>query len=172
MVGARPRVDLPARAPERLLRLLALAALGVMAVALAWAWPRLPATIPMHFNLRGDPDGWGERAWILVVPAVALVVFALMTAIERMMVRAPHDPTFNYPWAITEANAERQYRFVWRLLLGLKLVFVIEFALVLVQIVAVALGSRARLSPWTMAPVFIFTPVVLATYFVASYRAR
>ena len=163
---------MPARGPERLLGLLALVALGVMAAALAWAWPRLPPTIPMHFNLRGDPDGWGERAWILVLPATALAVFAMMTAIERFMVRAPHDPMFNYPWPITEANAERQYRFVWRLLLALRLLFVSEVAVVLVQIVAVSLGARARLSPWTMAPVFILTPAVLAAYFVAAHRAR
>ena len=173
MEGApRPKVALAARWPETALHAASVAALVAIAVVIAAAWSRLPATIAIHFDFHGRANGWGERAWILSLPAVAAAVFVLFAVIERYFVRSPDHPSFNYPFAISAANAERQYRLVWRLLLALRFVFLADLALVAMQIVAVNLGQRAALPGWTVAPLLLMTPIVLALYFVAARRAR
>ena len=40
-----------------------------------WAYPRLPATVPTHWNLRGEPDGFSSR--LLAVSLLPLVMVAL-----------------------------------------------------------------------------------------------
>ena len=56
-----------------LLLLAADAAFGV------WAWSRLPARVPTHWGLDGQPDGWGP-AWVnaLLIPATAIFLYLLV----------------------------------------------------------------------------------------------
>ena len=66
-------------------------------------WGVLPDRIPIHFGLRGQPDAWGDKVTIWILPAVATVIFGVLTAVSRY----PH--TFKYPVRITQENARRQY---------------------------------------------------------------
>ena len=57
------------------------AALGVWAASLALLlvlWHRLPERVPVHFQLDGTPDRLGARAELLVLPALALLSWALV----------------------------------------------------------------------------------------------
>src|SRR5690625_5755649 len=45
-------------------------AVGIAAVRYA----ALPDQIPVHFNLAGEPDGWGSRSSILVLAGTGLVL--------------------------------------------------------------------------------------------------
>jgi uncharacterized membrane protein len=40
---------------------------------------RLPARIPTHFNLAGQPDSWGTPAMLLLLPALGVGLYLLMT---------------------------------------------------------------------------------------------
>jgi uncharacterized membrane protein len=45
----------------------------------AWAWPRVPERIPIHWNLQGQADGWGNKlAGLMVLPLTALGVYGMM----------------------------------------------------------------------------------------------
>lgn len=51
--------------------------IGVWAFSL-WAWPRLPAEVPVHWGLDGQPNGWaspGQAAVLL--PAILTLVYGL-----------------------------------------------------------------------------------------------
>ena len=63
----------------------------------------LPDTIPIHFNLKGTPDGYGKKLNLLITPLVSTVIYIGMTIINRY----PH--LFNYPVKINEKNAVEQY---------------------------------------------------------------
>lgn len=63
------------RQSSRILELIALGALILVWVVVASVWHELPAQIPRHFGLNGEPDGWGSRPTILVLPAVALLSY-------------------------------------------------------------------------------------------------
>lgn len=58
--------------------------------------------IPLHFNIRGEVDSWGE-AWIVVrLPLIALALYGLLTLLQ-------HRPQWcNYPGKLIDK--ERAYR--------------------------------------------------------------
>lgn len=100
----RPVLNLPYTTRETIVQL-ATAALLLAAWGLAWHYHQtLPETIPIHFNLAGEADGYGEKGHIFALPAIATIVAIVLALLSQI----PHQ--FNYLVAITEANAEKQYR--------------------------------------------------------------
>ncbi|WP_136033251.1 DUF1648 domain-containing protein [Microbacterium sp. PF5] len=76
----------------------------VLTVLFLVRFPTLPETIPTHFSLTGEADGWGPR-WMLftlVVPLAALVL--------GMVWISARPQTFNYPLVVTDMNAQAVYR--------------------------------------------------------------
>lgn len=52
------------------------------------AWPELPPRIPIHFDLRGEPDGFAGRGAWFFLPALATVLVPLLGAVlPRVSVR-------------------------------------------------------------------------------------
>ena len=43
------------------------------------AFPHLPATVPIHFGLRGQPNQWGPRGFVFLLPAIAVAEFVAVT---------------------------------------------------------------------------------------------
>jgi uncharacterized membrane protein len=44
----------------------------------AWAWPRLPERIPIHWNFQGEIDGYGNRFMgLLLLPLIVLGIYWL-----------------------------------------------------------------------------------------------
>jgi len=59
--------------------LLALAVAATWALA-GWSWPDLPPRFPVHFDARGNPDGWAAKsalAWF-ALPGLGTVIAALL----------------------------------------------------------------------------------------------
>ena len=100
----RPRVDVPRSPFERVLTVLAAAILIASFSVVGWYWPRLPASVPVHFNAAGQIDGYGSKLSLLAFPAIFTVMFVVLSALERV------PWIYNYPWRITPENAARQYR--------------------------------------------------------------
>ncbi len=58
----------------------------------AWAYPRLPERIPIHFGFSGQPDAWAGRSiasWFLL-PAVTAGLALMMHAISMFGASNPH----------------------------------------------------------------------------------
>ncbi|MBS1790416.1 MAG: DUF1648 domain-containing protein [Acidobacteria bacterium] len=56
--------------------------LSVVFLALCWwvavsSYPSLPETIPVHFGISGEPDNWGGRWMIFLLPTIASLIVAL-----------------------------------------------------------------------------------------------
>lgn len=49
--------------------------------AVVWLYPRLPAQLPVHWDLHGEVDGRLPRLWGAVFPALTILVLALLTAL-------------------------------------------------------------------------------------------
>ncbi len=50
-----------------------------------WFYPRLPDRVPMHWNFRGEIDGWGSRSSVWFMPCVMLGLlgfFAILPALS------------------------------------------------------------------------------------------
>ena len=67
--------------------LLALVLLAIPFSFAAYLYPSLPQTIPTHFNIKGEADGFGERSTIFLGPSilsgVGLFTFLLLSNIKN-----------------------------------------------------------------------------------------
>lgn len=129
-------------------------------------WSVLPDRIPIHFGLGGQPDALGDKIAIWMLPAVATMIFVVLTAVSRY----PH--TFNYPVRITEQNARRQYLLARSLLVWLKAEICWLFALVVRQQILVALGNAQRFSVELVFGIILLIFATVGVYLVRAYLDR
>jgi uncharacterized membrane protein len=143
----------------------AMAAAGVVAIlALTiYHYGNLPEEIPIHFNLKGDPDGFGSKPAVWLMPGVSIFIYALLTVVNRF----PH--TFNFTVEITEANAEKQYAIATRMIRFLKAIILAGFTYIHWEIISTALGKSPGLGNLFMV---VFLGAVFGTigYFVVKSR--
>lgn len=105
------------------------------------SYPQLPESIALHFDLSGEPDAWGGRRMIFLLPVVSTVIFVGEYALFRKAVAGGKMPgAMRLPLHL--------------LLLELQVLF----AGITFQISRIALGRARRLSAW-------FLLVVLSVIF-------
>lgn len=132
--------------------------LGWLLVFLVWGYviynyQTLPETIPTHFNILGEADGFGDKGMILTLPAVASILFIGMTILNKF----PH--VFNYPTDLTANNVLRQYTLATRLIRYLKVSIVFLFGLTSFETISIANGYSEGLGIW-------FLPLTLGLIFI------
>jgi uncharacterized membrane protein len=126
----------------------------------------LPERIPVHFNLAGEPDGYGTKLSLWILPLTGAVTYIGMTILELF----PY--LFNYPVEITPENALTQYRFGTRLIRILKTVIVLLFSFISYQTIKTALGTSSGLGK-AFLPIFLsVTFGSIIVYFVVSLNNR
>ncbi len=128
-------------------------AAGWVVLLLIWSlallnFDKLPDIIPIHFNAKGEADGFGQNSGILVLPMIATVLFIGLTYLNKF----PH--IFNYTSTITEENALDQYQTSTRVLRYLKLIIVMVFGFIEFKTIQVATGQAEGLGKW-------FLPLIL-----------
>ncbi|MCX6377398.1 MAG: DUF1648 domain-containing protein, partial [Armatimonadetes bacterium] len=161
----RPVLKIPLSPTEYGLEVFAVLGFLFGVVATRVYWTRVPESIPTHFGAAGQPDAWGAKWNLLLLPAVSLVIYALFTILSRF----PH--IYNYPVRITEENAERQYRIARSLMYWMKAEIVWLFTYIEWQSIQTALGKSYGLgilmTPVTL--VILFATVIV--YYVRMRRA-
>jgi amino acid transporter len=162
---ARPKIEVPQTPADKAGEIFAWSALALLWVLSIWSLFTLPDTIPTHFNGAGAPDHYGEKGSLLMLPLVATVLFAVITALSKY----PH--ILNYPAEITPDNALRQYRGAIRLARGLKTGLVLIFLLLVFQTGQVATGRATGLGAWNM-PVALGLLFVLPVMYYLATLAR
>ncbi|MEG3839229.1 DUF1648 domain-containing protein [Microcoleus sp. herbarium14] len=129
-------------------------------------WAVLPDRIPIHFGPRGLADAWGDKVTIWIMPGVAAIIFAVLTAVSR------YRHTFKYPVPITSENARRQYLLARGLLAWLKAEICWLFAFVVRQQIIVALGNAQRFSLELLLGIVVLMFGTVGVYFFKAYLAR
>lgn len=109
----------------------------------------LPDEVPIHFNMKGEPDNWGSKYFIFILPLIALVPCGLMEMLERF----PH--MHNYPKRLNEQNAEAFYRNSVQTSNLMKNAILIIFSLILCDMVFAAKGIEV------FPPYFLFIFVII-----------
>lgn len=92
-------------------------------------YSNLPETVATHFNANGVADGFGNKSSIWAMPAVAFILWMLLTIVNQY----PHS--FNYPFKLTESNVESQYRMAQRFMRIMKIWVCLLFLYALYSIV-------------------------------------
>ena len=65
---------------------------------------QLPETIPSHFNIQGEVDGYGDKSTIFILLLLHVGITALLNWVGN------HPEQHNYPIAITDENRAQQYK--------------------------------------------------------------
>ncbi len=127
---------------------------------------KLPETIPIHFNISGEADGFGSKYTLILFPVIATFVHTLLFFIKKL----PH--TYNYPVKITEQNAEYQYKIAMNLIHLVRISVVGLLSVLEWQMVEVSLGNQKDLGIMVL-PVFLillFGSTIL--YFIKAIKYK
>jgi len=124
---------------------------------------QLPDTIPIHFNFKGEIDGYGSKHLIWVVPIVGLVTHLGL----KYLLKFPH--TYNYLSSITDDNAERLYRGGQSMIRYTLLFTQLVFLLITIAIIYSATNTGENiLGPWFTISILvggIVAPIIMAYKF-------
>jgi uncharacterized membrane protein len=156
----QPVLHLHATPRERALRIAALFTIASSFVVIALYYNKIgTASVPIHYDLSGTADGWGNKNVLWFVPTLVgvLIIFLLWLS------KRPHH--FNYTVKITPENAERYYRQARQMLHWLALIIGVGTFFITWQSIQGALGKQATLGTWFL-PVFLLLllAIVLSTF--------
>ena len=165
-IPSRAEVDAFCGSPttlwQRILGILApVVLLGSIAFVLI-RFPHLPEQIPIHFNAKGEIDGWGGRGTLLIMPIIGLV----MDAVLALSFRFPKS--WNAGVRITLYNRVRVYRILRDMMAETRLGMALLFAgFAVYQSLTPEHFSGNVIGVMTL---LIFVPLV--RYFIRLLKAR
>ena len=133
MFPERPQLHIEKTMLEKLANIIGIASILFMVLYIALNWSALPDTVPMHFNAAGEVDGWGSKWSLLILPAIVIMLYALLSVIEGK----PH--THNYPARLTEQNAAQFYKESRQILNFTKNIIAVMFAYIAIRVVLIVL---------------------------------
>jgi uncharacterized membrane protein len=156
---------------KRLYDLANLALLALMGGYVASVYPQLPDRIPMHFNMAGVPDRWSGRGGLILLPALAVVMTAVLYLVVRLTPKwAAHPRYLNIPHKaeFLRLPAEKQaaYWDIYReFFAALAAAMNLLFYLIVRATVRIATGTADLLPFRLMLPALILIVLVMAYYF-------
>ncbi|WP_033543767.1 DUF1648 domain-containing protein [Planococcus sp. CAU13] len=110
-------------------------------------FPVLPEQVPAHYDATGSVDRWGSKMEMLILPAVGIGLWILMTILER------HPHLLNY-LNLREDNIEAQYRNGVLMMNVLKNECVLLFSYLIFQGVWMATEDVQQIDNWIL-PIFL-----------------
>ena len=76
---------------------------------------------PMHYNFRGEVDGWTDRSILWILPVISVSIYLILLVSERFYRK------FTYPVRVNDDNKEQLYRLGVRMLRWLRLFIALLF---------------------------------------------
>jgi uncharacterized membrane protein len=132
----------------------------VLLIQVIWIlsiYTSLPDTIAIHFGLNGEPDGFGGKASIWILPAVQLGIMALF----GYQLTRP-DEKFKINWPVKEDNRPAVIRFTRQWMVVLFVIVMLLIAYLTVCVIRVALGQAGNINPYI---ILVFLVLTLGTVF-------
>lgn len=162
----RPVVPLPLTQNEWLLEAVGMLALLALFSVTFYYLPRLPATIPTHFNGAGQVDGHGPVTMYPTPIYLGLALYALLTLVGAF------PRICNFPVPVTPENAERLYRLARGVLRLLKILMLGVFTYLQWTTAQVALGAAHGLNNTVMFGWLGALGALVVGFVVQTVRAR
>lgn len=164
--GKRPILDIPYSQLEVMLEIISAVGVLVLIIFVIVSWPELPDEIPSHFGASGIPDVWSSKLSVWLLPGIGAGLYALLTVVSKF----PH--TFNFPWAVTEENAEKQYQIVRTMVASLKAELIWLFAYMEFGTIQVAMGKTNGLGVASLPITLIVVFGTVLMCLIKGYKAR
>jgi uncharacterized membrane protein len=160
----RPKLAIKPTRTDKLAESLAYAFLAATFIVALNAYFTLPETVPVHFNIKGEADGFGSKVSILPLPLISVIMFVGMTILNR------YPWVFNYPVKITEENVLKQYTAAVRLMRWLKLSLVLVFFLITAGMSFSAREGSFFMGVWMLPLILVIVNLPLLIYLIEAFR--
>ncbi|TJY36351.1 DUF1648 domain-containing protein [Pontimicrobium aquaticum] len=157
----RPRIKVPFETVDIIIEIIAITLLILMWSYTIVNYFELPDTIATHFNEAGEPDGFGGKQTVWIIPIIATVMYIGLFILNKY----PH--MHNYMVNITEENALKNYKFSTRIVRVVNFLCALLMTYITYMIVASAFGKQFNLGSWFVPLVIgisIFLPIVIFVY--------
>ena len=144
-----------------ILKIIAAAGLIVMIAMPLFYYGSLPDEIPRHYNFIGQPDGFGPKTMIWILPIIGLAAFLLLTFLPRLILKQKPKKHQN------SEDFYHQQRAAVLLLALVNALIMIAFSYITVMGIRVAQGQANGLGVWftpTFMILFIFMPVIYSLF--------
>ncbi|MBE5953656.1 MAG: DUF1648 domain-containing protein [Lachnospiraceae bacterium] len=124
-------------------------------------WRNIPAEIPTHFDLYGNPDAYGSKKDIIMLPILTWIMLGVMSIVECF------PGTWNTGVKVTPENSARVYSIIKGMLVWIKLFVMLIFVLLII------FSALAKALPVWLVPVemVLIFGIIIVT-FVRLFRAR
>ncbi len=141
----------------------ALLVLIIHVVLILYYYAALPAEVAHHFGGSGEPNSWGPKAMVWLLPLVGALLFLGMHYASTIR------KGYSFPIKITEENREQQYALAQSLLRQVNFMAQLQFIVITYEIIQIALGNQTSLSWATYVLMAVTVIIIPALYFM---RAR
>jgi len=159
----RPRIKVPIESIDILLESISIVLIVLMWLYLYTEYPSLPDTVATHFNSSGEPNDYGSKSVILLLPSIASLMYLGLLILNRF----PH--LHNYMVNITEENALKNYRFSMRIVRVINILSMILLAYLTYQIVESAKSNTFSLGTYFL-PIVISIGILLPIFIIIYYK--
>lgn len=140
--------------------------LGLLWILTIFSYNSLPDTIPIHFNMEGKVDRYGDKGEIISLPLVGTIIFIGISILNKF----PH--IFNYLAEITTENALTQYQSATRMLRILKLVVILIFITITLLTINVSINNGNEINLWLIFILIGVLFIITAFYTFKSLKSK
>lgn len=156
----RPKLEIPRTSRDKTIDAVNWGLLALLIAIPAFYYGSLPDEIPTHFNGLGEPDSYGGKASIWIIPGIGVAIFFLFTYLMRI----PHS--FNFPVKITEENAAVNYRDAVELMRYMLCIILLLFVFIAWTTCNTALGGETGMNKivfWGLTAALVILPFYYMT---------
>lgn len=148
---------------ERTAEKLAIATLVALILLPFFYYWQLPQRIPMHFGATGEPDNWGHRLTIFLLPLIALGLYVMMTLVGK------RPGMMNFPTKKTPENEAALIEITRLQLRYTKMLVNLLFLYLTWGIIRIALAQATTLPMW---PVWVFIGLIFLMVYYFYREAK
>jgi hypothetical protein len=113
-----------------------------------WGRRPLPERIPIHFDLAGNPNGWGSPKGLMILVVMAVAVYLMMGIVAR------YPGAFNYPVKVLPEFRAQAEALTLEMISWLRLELACLFCTLQLAVIDAARAGRSPALTWLM-PVFL-----------------
>jgi uncharacterized membrane protein len=126
---------------------------------------KLPDIIATHFDLNANPNGFGSKFTIWLIPIIITLVYILIYVLNRN----PHK--FNYLTKITEQNAYKQYKLASRMMRVILFNITLLFAFITFKEINGAYTKSSSLE-WWFIPLLLLSTIIPTFYMIIASGSK
>lgn len=140
--------------------------IAMLCVIVCWVlalyyYGKFPNSIPIHFDAAGDPNNFGAREIIFLLPMLATI---LVLGIN-WLAKYPH--VFNYTQKVTEQNASKLYRASMKILYIVSAIVGFILMICVISICGAVFNEGHKMDNWSL-PIILVLSGMLTVYSIMA----